>query len=258
MKWFALVFVFLLASCAVPDKHGVEHEETAGDAGDYSIAVHTVPVRVEPGQDTALHVVVTHADGTPVDFELVHERLMHIMIIRDDLQHFAHLHSEDVGFIDLGQGVFTINHEFPEPGKYRVMVEFTEKGITIAQPLDVAVAGDYKPVPLSADFSVGKRFDNYVLQMQREERIVAGKGTVLAFEISQNEIPVTDIDKFLGEKMHLAIWQEGLRYFEHGHPLQGEGIRFHVTFPSPGIYKLYPQFQHKGNVITGEFLIKAE
>ena len=59
--------------------------------------------------------------GKPVkDFELVHEKLMHLFVVSSDLSYFAHIHPEN-GKIDLN---------LPQPGNYKVAADFYPKGGT--------------------------------------------------------------------------------------------------------------------------------
>ena len=56
------------------------------------------------------------------DFDVVHERLMHVFIVRDDLAFFAHEHPERAG-----RGLFRLRFRFPAPGRYRVFADVAPK-----------------------------------------------------------------------------------------------------------------------------------
>jgi len=244
------VFLLLLAGCAVPE-HGVLEHEIAGTPDGYSVTLHTVPEQPLPGSEVTVHVAIKDVDGSPAELGIVHEKPLHVMIIRDDLQHFAHLHADEPA------ETFTLTHVFPEPGSYRAMIEFTAAGTTMAIPKDVTVLGDYAPQPLSGTFSRDWTDGRYRVSLAAPQEIAAGTPTLLAFSIMEGDLPVDDLDKFLGEDMHLAIWQEGLRHFEHAHPVRDRKLAFQAVFPTPGVYKLYSQFQHQGTVVTAEFLVKV-
>lgn len=249
MKTVLALLLILLAGCTAAPEHAA-HAQERGNAGDYKVVLHTVPDTLIPGEEAALHLVVRHQDDTSVAFDIMHEKPVHVMLIRDDLQHFAHLHAQEPA------GTFTLLHAFPAPGNYRAMIEFSEHGKAVAVPLDLTVPGDYAPEPLIA----GERMfsaNEYAVVLEAPAELRAGTAQDLTFAVSKNLRTVTDFDNFLGEKMHLAVWQEGLRHFEHAHPAHGGGLNFHVTFPEPGTYKLFPQFQHEGTVQTGEFVVNV-
>ena len=52
------------------------------------------------------------------DFDLVHEKPMHLFLVRRDLAYFAHEHPEVVS-----PGVFRLRYRFPAPGEYRLFAD---------------------------------------------------------------------------------------------------------------------------------------
>jgi hypothetical protein len=256
MRWLVFLLLVILAGCAAQQPEAMEHVMEAGSPADYRVTLATMPSLVEPEKETELEITIAHADGTPVDMEEMHERMMHVMLIRDDLRHFAHIHPEDFGGVD-DTNKLSLKHVFPQPGRYRVMVEFSENGKTVAVPNTVLVSGDYRPLPIEEDYAREKRSDGYTVKLEAPDPLIAGVASMLAFPVTKDGAPV-DFELFLGEKMHLAVWKEQLGHFEHAHPVEMNGqIMFHVAFPTPGVYKLYPQFQHQGKVVTGEFVVRV-
>ncbi len=257
MRLLPVLLLILLAGCAAPIsemKHVMKH----GNPADYVVTLTTDPAQPKPNESTLLSIAIARADGSFVKLEEMHERLMHVMLIRDDLQHFAHIHAEDGGRIDRASNTFSIPHTFAAPGQYRVMIEFSDDGNVVAVPKDIVVQGDSVSVPLGTDFSREKTTEGYVLKLNKPDSLKPGVMVMLAVDVFKDGKQVADLENFLGEKMHLAVWQEGLKYFEHAHPtIMNDQIMFHVTFPSPGKYKLHPQFKHQGKVVTGEFLVQA-
>ena len=79
----------------------------------------------EAGRKTMLTVSVAEKSGTPVrDFEPVHDKLMHLIIVGEDLSYFAHIHPTLAGT----DGNFTINHIFPKSSTYKLWADFKPKG----------------------------------------------------------------------------------------------------------------------------------
>jgi len=235
------------------------HMMEAGNPDDYSVTILTAPSLPVPGQNTTLRVSIAHADGTPVSFEVMHERLLHVMMIRDDLQYFVHLHAGDDA-AGAASGTFALQQVFSAPGKYRAMVEFMEGGKAIAKPVDVVVPGAYEPVPLGKDVSRTKTVGDYAISYTAPDALSVWGQKMFVFTVSKDGVPVANLEDYLGEKMHLAVWGEGLSHFEHMHPaeMRPGGTMFHIRFPSPGLYKLYPQFKIDGTVMTPEFLVRVD
>jgi hypothetical protein len=84
---------------------------------------------------------------------------------------------------------------------------------------------------------------------------VAGGGAAdLTYTVRREGRPVRGIEPYLGADGHLVALREGDGAFLHVHPEEGDGspgvIRFGASFPSPGRYRLFLQFQVAGEVRT--------
>jgi len=261
MKALIAVILIFLAGCAQEiiqqaEPHDAHQGVPRADPAHYS-AVLASPTS-ELGKPLTLSVEIRRKDGNILHFQQLHERLLHVMLIRDDLQHFAHTHPEDSGTVDTENGIFTFEHAFIAPGKYRVMLEFLDHDKQVTIPLDLAVPGTSEPVLLEQPSRTSET-DGYAVVLGGDQKLIAGKKTSLSFDITRGGIPVTISEPFLGEPMHLAVWGEGLSYFEHAHPeLHESTFDFHVTFPHQGAYKLFAQFKHEGKVITAPFVVRTE
>ena len=100
--------------------------------------------RGEPGR---LRFQIVGEDGRAVrDFEVEHEKRMHLIVARDDLTGFQHLHPR----MD-ADGNWTTAITFPA-GSYRVFADFKHDGEnqTLAQDLTVAGTADRQPLPAPA------------------------------------------------------------------------------------------------------------
>ena len=76
------------------------------------------------GRPAELRFSILGADGQPVrDFEVEHEKRMHLIVVRRDGQGFQHLHPE------LGDdGIWSVRLTLPEAGSYRVFADFKHDG----------------------------------------------------------------------------------------------------------------------------------
>jgi hypothetical protein len=95
--------------------------------GYYNVNIHFNPITPEAGKPTELMLSITdQRSGDPIkEFELVHDKLMHVIIVEEDLSYFAHIHPIIIGHTN--DGTFTIPHTFPESGKYKLWVDFKPK-----------------------------------------------------------------------------------------------------------------------------------
>jgi hypothetical protein len=86
------------------------------------------------------------------------------------------------------------------------------------------------------------------------------------------------LEKYLGALGHSVVLKEGtldyihthageqagtkgqMEHGEHGMPTaqQENKIDFSTTFPDAGIYKIFTQFQHQGNVLTTEYTVAVK
>jgi len=57
------------------------------------------------------------------EFDILHEKLMHVIIVSEDLSYFSHIHP----VFDNKEVKFSVYHVFPETGKYKIWVDFKPK-----------------------------------------------------------------------------------------------------------------------------------
>ena len=142
-------------------------------------------------------------------------------------------------------------------------------------------------VKLAADHDLTRVVDGYTVHLDTHGALSAGNEAVLAYEISRDGRPVTDLEPYLGAMGHLVIISEDRKQFVHSHPLgvdhHGESVHdesgeadehrehggvvsgarksivsFHAEFPTEGLYKGWAQFKHRGRVFTVPFVIQVE
>jgi hypothetical protein len=92
----------------------------------YNINVQFDPATPQAGKPTNLSLIVTEQKvGEPIkQFDIIHDKLMHLIIInREDLSHFAHIHPK----LNKETGVFHIAHTFVNAGKYKMWIDVKPK-----------------------------------------------------------------------------------------------------------------------------------
>jgi hypothetical protein len=214
----------------------------------------------QPGKPQTLSFTIQGPDGKPVkEFTETHEKELHLIVVRRDLSGFHHVHpTRDAS------GTWSIPFTFTAGGTWRLFADFQPAGLdrTLTLGTDVNVSGLYIPVPLSEPASISS-FDGYDVTLAGTP--VAGKESELIFAISKGGKQVTDLQPYLGAFGHLVSLRGGDLAYLHTHPAQeatagmkgGPEIKFATTFPTPGTYSLFLDFQHAGVVRTAEFTVKV-
>lgn len=109
-------------------------------------------------------------------------------------------------------------------------------------------------------------------------RIMAGQQTHFTYTVTRDGRPVTDLTPYLAAAAHVAIVSADGREFAHTHgepvgigqagtgmgsmdavPASfGPDITVQHTFPRPGVYKMWAQFQtHDGHIITAALVVRV-
>ena len=201
--------------------------------------------------------MIHEADGRMLgDFEILHEKKIHLIIVREGLDIFDHIHPD----VD-GSGYITATHVFPVGGTYRLFADFKPHGkaqalasATVdvagesptAQPLKVNVPGSIAGGELEGEVSITAKPDD---------------ATEVSFDLRDKEgKPVTDLEPYLGAMGHLVIVSADGQQYIHAHPMHdGDSaasvVRFEAHFPKPGLYKGWGQFQRKETVFTIPFVV---
>jgi hypothetical protein len=172
------------------------------------------------------------------DFDVEHEKRMHLILARRDLTGFQHLHPEQAG-----DGSWRTTARLDEAGSYRLFADFSHDGEnqTLATDLRVDGAADLRPLPAPATTAVSD--GGYDVRLDA--------GNDLAFTITKDGEPVRT-EPYLGAGGHLVALREGDLAFLHVHPAD-DGVRFTAEFPTPGRYRLFLQFKHEARVQTVAF-----
>jgi hypothetical protein len=188
---------------------------------------------------------VLDRDGAAVrDFDVRHERRMHVIVVRRDLTGYRHIHPA------LGpDGRWRVPFRLRRPGPHRVFADFSTGGTAHVLAGDVSVPGRYRPRRLPPPSNAAE-LDGYRVSLSRT-------GDVVRFSVRRGGREVTDLQPYLGARGHLvALRAQDLEYL-HVHPeheaTEGGGIRFAVHYPSGGRYRLFLQFRHRDRVRTVAF-----
>lgn len=233
------------------------------DGARYGVTVTPRSGPIRPGEPTTLAFAITDPQGRPVEtLEVVHEKILHLLVTSDDLAWFAHEHPERND-----RGELELRMTFPAPGRYTLFHDFTPPRVGMqVVPVELTVEGTPPPrMPLVADAEQPKVVDGFTARLVPDAPLVAGKNLGLVVSLARDGAPVTDLEPFLGAMGHLVLVSADRAHFVHSHPLEhrhrpakrGPDIRFQCRFPAAGTYKAWAQFQHAGKVLTIPFTLEV-
>ena len=189
--------------------------------------------------------------GTPVrDFEIEHDKRMHLIVVRRDLAGFQHLHPtmDDTG-------TWSVALKLPEAGRYRVFADFKHDGRNLTLAGDVNVAGSSDPVTLPAPATTAATAGDYTVRVDGATA-TAGREQTLSFDVTRADRPVA-LQRYLAASGHLVALRATDLAFLHVHPTGATGgrVSFATEFATAGRYRLYLQFKHDGRVRTAPFTV---
>ena len=191
------------------------------------------------------------SDGSPVtEFDVLHERRMHLIVLSRDLIDYLHLHPT----ID-SEGLWQVDLTPLHPGSYRVYADFQPTGaqrITLGTDFQVPGA-----VPAVALPSVSPTDDTDGYRVALSGVPIVGS-TTIEFDVSRDGERIAT-DPYLGAAGHLVVIRTGDLGYLHVHPMDGAdaSVRFAAEFPTPGSYRLFFDFAHDEAVHTASFTIEV-
>jgi len=256
---------FLAAGCApapqppaqTADHSAHEHNHAHPESTEAKVVLENLSGELPAGQSTPVTFHLEQ-DGRRVGkLEPTHEKLMHLILVRDALDQFQHLHPE---VSDDGQA--KIDLTVPEPGLYHVFVDYQPAG---GQPgtarTMVTVTGDARP---AAELQTNAPGKVTVDELSADIAIAAdGKSQTITFRLKDRQTgdPVKDLEPYLGAMGHLVVIQAATKAYIHAHPEHVTGatseVAFEVYSPAAGQYAGWAQFQRGGAIVTVPFVFEV-
>jgi hypothetical protein len=218
-----------------------------------------VDLRVTPttgGARLRLTVRDPRSRSTVRKFAIVHERPMHLFVVGDSLEFFAHEHPAEQP-----DGVFLIDVALPRAGPYMAIAEFLPEGGTPQTFQQMFTTGEAFGRPANPAVDAGPRTVDGIRVTVDASQVKAGAARPLVFRVEDaaTGAPVTDLQPYLGASAHLLMVPADLSEALHGHPdpqFVEAGITFTPLVPRAGRYKMWIQFQRAGHVSTAAFVIE--
>ena len=249
------------------DAHGDDTEQPAADPAaipgglmisqdGYTFAL--AEPEAAAGDDVPVAFTIAGPDGAVTDFDVEHEKRLHLIAVRRDFTGFQHVHP-----VLAPDGTWSTGLDLT-PGQWRLFADFKAAGadaLTLGADLDVA--GDYEPAERAQE-SRTAQVDGYTVTLDGD--LASGADAKLTLAVERNGKPVTDLEPYLGAYGHLVALRAGDLAYLHVHPdgAPGDGstrpgpdVVFYAAVPSAGTYHLYLDFKHQGVVRTAAFTVDA-
>jgi hypothetical protein len=229
-----------------------------------------------------LHFAIQDQTGkVQKDFDTVHEKKLHLIVVRKDRTNFQHVHPT----LDEKTGMFMLEgFSFLTDGQYPVYADFTvsgaqkdEMGMKLAatpyQDVQVGNTNKYSPQPIGSDkvASSVNGFDTNIFFAAGDDSpggkpntdFFAGQDSTIAISINKNGQSYANLQNYLGALGHMVVLGPKLEFI-HVHPQtsdvnnQSGLVTFNVNFPEAGQYKLYLQTQADNQVNTIDYTLTAK
>ena len=235
------------------------------DYAPYHLSVETNPHAPKAGQRTRIHLLIgdPHRDQPVTNFETVHEQLLHLFILSQDLAYFAHVHPSQQT-----NGSFVYEGVFPNAGAYRLIADFLPAGGSPQLLQQTVVTSGYTGslIPrarLAED--VSDKIAGDVRVKLSMPPAIGGREQLLTFQVfdSVSGAPLFDLQSYLGAVGHLLLVSADLESVAHSHPVAdmsanvGPTIVFQAMFPRAGMYRLWVQFQRRDRVLVAPFNVSV-
>ena len=242
------------------------------------------------GNEQIFTIALKDENGRPLaDLETGHDRIIHTVIIAEDLKTFSHIHPEDFNVVtleDINKAEFKIKYNFPKAIRYLIAVNFRHQNHDIEKQFIVNVSGEKEKVLIEKNLSLNKKFGDYSVALETDPiQPLSGEEITLNYLMEKSGVPVNDMEYYLDAPMHLSAVSADLSAFIHTHgevsqtfralnvapsillnPAQahsleeikfGPEIKAHIVFPYPGLYKIFGEFKHQNKVIVSDFMVEV-
>jgi hypothetical protein len=174
------------------DSHS-NHNESKDSKEQANQVTITPSTNLVAGKPQNLTIQVRSAKGKAIEqFDTAHEKLMHLILVRNDLSYFTHLHSESV---NKGKLQFTAN--LPVDGQYNAFADYVPKGSTQQVSTQTLSVGKDKAsastTPLTPDVTLSKSVgDLKVSLLLNSKTIKPGQETAVTLYLKDAAVSCVD------------------------------------------------------------------
>jgi len=236
------------------------HNDQVSNGKTYQMQFEPKPMQMVAGQPVTLTFTPQEVgnEKAPVPLAVVHEKKIHLIIVRKDLSAFYHEHPEYTA-----EANYQVPFTFEKGGDYVLFQDYTPAGgghQLGRQPVTVQ-GPKYTPVKFGQDQMQWSQ-DGYQATLSFDKKLKVGQLLAMKINLTKGGQPVTDLDNYLGALGHVVVISEDTERYLHVHPNdqadKGPNIGFNTNFEAPGRYRVFLQFNHAGKIHTGNFTINVK
>lgn len=225
------------------------------DRAEYPMEISHTPDLLQPGEEAHLTLRAYRPGTAKVanQFEIVHEKLIHLFIVSENLSYFAHVHP-----VAQPDGSFTLDVKLPYGGMYRLLADYYPAGSVPQLSVGTLyVAGESAKPHLAAELAPFKSENTTAILKLDPEQPLAGLETKLFYTLDPSE----GQQPYLGAWAHTLAASEDLIDLIHVHPFLADGkgsFQINILFPREGLYRVWTQVQRQNVVNTFAFTIPVK
>ena len=241
----SIIAIVLTMSLIVHVNYAEQHaKHDSHKTSTLNVTLHTEPQEIAVGKPATLMFKITDAMGEPfTDLMIHHDRILHVLIVSENLQIIGHIHPEDFEDRDVMaelEGTYTVHFTFPVAGRYILALDVMTADAEFTKNFYIDVTGKKKMSDITEDLSTqktvygyteeggdrftkavsitdGKGTSEYQVKIEVPEQIKAGEMVHITYHFSHDGKPITDLVPFLDAPMHFAIVSTRLDGILHTH-----------------------------------------
>jgi Cu+-exporting ATPase len=235
---FAKISMPTHASTPTPSEHGGGHMESTPESS-RTLSVHD--------ESTTNEIAFAIVDGEKVfsDYGTSHTKEMHLIVVRDDLQHFSHLHpTRDEN------GVWHVSYVAPTGGNYWMYADFIESnGASHTIPFERTYNGATGAVGINEDNRTMKTVDGYRIELVTAK---TAESVSFTYKITDSAGRPVQLEVYLGARGHSVLLSPS-GGFIHAHASEDGSDPVFTTDVLSDFYRAFTQFQIDGKIVTVNF-----
>ncbi|OGJ58899.1 hypothetical protein A2635_01725 [Candidatus Peribacteria bacterium RIFCSPHIGHO2_01_FULL_51_9] len=241
-----IIFIatFSLVACTPTStphsNNGGGHTQVATTEQARDLAVH------DQGTDTEVIFAIEEDNRVFEDYGISHTKEMHLIVVRDDLQYFQHLHPKRDA-----SGIWHTAFEAPAGGNYWHYADFVDReGNSHTIRFEKNYPGISGTKGIVKNSETEKGVDGYHFALRSA---LAGHNATFTYDITNAQGKHVQPEEYLGAMGHSVLISPA-GDFIHTHPSEdGPSLVFETSLPSDDFYRVFTQFQIDGTVITVDF-----
>lgn len=246
------------------DHSGHDHSQHGGEPE--LIITPITPNELKAGEENQVVLFIQDRQAKPVDvsqFDIVHKRPVHLLIIEPGLNDYHHEHPEQKT-----TGQYAFNFTPQTACSYRIWADVQLKDSHQHYiPVDLKGAQECNE-PIDKTVNLKSFSQGYDFKLQLEGDVKVGAEVMATLSISKDGNPVNFLEPVMGAFSHIVGFYEDYESIAHIHPMGKEPtedterggpiLRFHIEPEQAGYLKLFAQVQIDGKQVFAPFVVLVE